>query len=369
MCFFDDINKKIKVTGCSDLPINDNGICSSDYSFPYNVTEMVNSAARSSIMFAAEGPSVSMFCDDGNHDRYAPTKHNLICQRRSVLDVILKHADFASRNDQNNFSNNQIADTAPLIIYKKQNLTRYVFVVENNKDMLQRESWSYLRLAMRFWANYVVPDNTELGLVLSTANPGKSFKIVSVKNGNVDRFGSTNRDNFYSALPYTPSDSTQPGCLHCALKIAMDMLTDRTSTHGPANNVVVVIAPGMTLTDQIKNIADDLKRNNIRAATINYPDIVRPNTLRYLAEETNGVDYTIFEKKLNVDTTMLTTYFELHNILYNLVQKFYSGRQADLPMEVSSNFSLLNFPLSKFFFFNYCRFIVEKSPTKPVDLL
>lgn len=335
VCFYDDASKKAKVTGCSDLPIQDNGICySSDYSTIYNVTEMVDPNARSSITFAAEAPSVSMFCDDGNHDRLAPTKHNLICHRRSVLDVVLKHPDFASKHSQNNFNSNQITDTTPTVTYKKQNLTRYVFVVENNKDMLQRESWTYLRLAIRHWAAYIVPDNAELGLVLATANPTKTLKIVPAKNGVTDRYGTTNRDKFYSALPYTPSESMQPGCLHCSLKVAMDMLTERTRSHGAASNVIVVIAPGMTITDQIKSIAEDLKKNQIRVATINYPDIVRPSTLRYLAEETNGVDYTIFENKLNVESTLLTTYFELHNVLYNIVQRFYSGSQADLPMEI-----------------------------------
>lgn len=333
-CFFDDVAKKPKVTGCSDVEIHDNGICSADYNFRYNASEMVDPEARSSIMFAAESPKVTMFCDDGNHDRFAPTKHNLMCQRRSVLDVIMKHQDFTAGIDQHSYNNNQIADTTPLIVYKKQLLTRYVFVVENSKDMLQRESWSYLRLAMRFWAKYVVPDNTELGMVLSTANPTKPFKILSVTNG-ANKLGTTShRDNFYSALPYTPSETTHPGCLHCSLKVAMDMLLDRTRTHGPASNVIVVIAPGMTLTDQIRNIAEDLKKNRIRVATINYPNIVRPNTLRFLAEETNGVDYTVFEKKSNVEMTLLTTYFELHNVLQDVVKTFYSGSQADLPMEI-----------------------------------
>ncbi|XP_066158992.1 calcium-activated chloride channel regulator 4-like [Euwallacea fornicatus] len=335
VCFYDDMSKKLKVTGCSEMEIRDTGVCSPDFSSSYNVTEMVDPDARTSIMFSAESEKVSMFCDDFNHDRYAPTKHNLICQRRSVLDVVQKHPDFMGKNDPQGLSNNQIADTTPLIVYKKQNLTRYVFVVENSKDMLQRESWSYLRLAMRFWAKYVVPDNTELGMVLSTANPTKPFKILSVKTGS-NKFGTTSshRDNFYSALPYTPSETTQPGCLHCSLKVAMDMLLDRTRSHGPANNVIVVIAPGMTLTDQIRNIADDLRRNKVRVATINYPDMVRTNTLRYLAEETNGADYTVFEKKSNVDMTLLTTYFELHNVLQDIVKTFYSGSQADLPMEI-----------------------------------
>ncbi|KAJ8927304.1 hypothetical protein NQ314_020254, partial [Rhamnusium bicolor] len=335
MCYFDDQTKQAKVTGCSDLPIRDNGICSADPNAVYNTTKMVDEKARSSIMFAAEAPSVSMFCDEGNHDRLAPTKHNLICQRRSVLDVIINHKDFLSGNTQNAQNTNQITDTTPRIIYKRQNLTRYVFVIENTKDMMQRESWSYLRLAMRQWARYILPDSTEIGMVLSDAvQPTRALNIVPVRGNSNDRFGSSNRDEFYSALPYTPSESMQPGCLYCSLNEATKMLNDRTRTHGPASNVIVVIAPGMTLDDHLKNTLKDLKKSKIKVATVNYPDIVRPSTLNLLAEETNGADYTVFEQKLNVDTTLLSTYFELHNVLYDIVTKFYSGNQADLPMEI-----------------------------------
>ncbi|KAJ8982853.1 hypothetical protein NQ317_002260 [Molorchus minor] len=332
MCFYDDQNKQAKVTGCSDLPIQDNGICSADPNAVYNTTKMVDEKARSSIMFAAEAPSVSMFCDEGNHDRLAPTKHNLMCQRRSVLDVIINHKDFATTNLQNIMTSNQITDTTPMIVYKKQNLTRYVFVIENTKDMMQRESWSYLRLAMRQWALYALPDNTEIGMI--PVESTRALNIVPVRSNLNDRFGNNNRDKFYSALPYTPSESMQPGCLQCSLKEAIKMLNDRTRTHGAALNVIVVIAPGMNNSGQLGATVKDLKRSKIRVATINYPDIVRPNTLRLLAEETNGADYTVFEQKLNVDTTLLSTYFELHNVLYDIITKFYSGSQSDLPIEI-----------------------------------
>lgn len=181
-------------------------------------------------MFAAEAPSVSMFCDEGNHDRLAPTKHNLMCARRSVLDVIINHKDFKpSGNNNNNLNGNQIIDTTPRIIYKKQNLTRYVFVIENTKDMMQRESWSYLRLAMRYWARDVLPENTEIGMVLSDSNQTlRALNIVPARFNYYDRFRNNNREKFYSALPYTPSESMQSGCLHCSLKEAMNMLNDRT---------------------------------------------------------------------------------------------------------------------------------------------
>lgn len=326
MCYHDDQTKQAKVTGCSDLPINDYGLCSGDPEATYNTSKMVDPKARSSIMFAAEAPSVSMFCDEGNHDRFAPTKHNSVCERKSVLEVIMNHPDFKAKDVFNNINSNQITDTTPRILYKRQNITRYVFVIENTKDMQQRESWIYLKTAMRQWAPYVLPENSEIGLVLTDPQPTRLLNVSSVKR--------SLRDRFHSAIPYTPSDSNQPACLSCSIKEAMIMLNERTRLHGPASNVIVLIAPGMSKEDHMPNVIRDVKKSQIRIATINYPDIMRPQTLRSLAEATGGVDYAVFEKKLNVDTTLLTTYFDLHSVLCNVVKTFYSGSEYDLPVEI-----------------------------------
>jgi hypothetical protein len=63
----------------------------------YNISELVHPDASSSIMFTAEAPQLNRFCDASTHNRYAPTKHNLICNRRSTSEVILQHADFVNR--------------------------------------------------------------------------------------------------------------------------------------------------------------------------------------------------------------------------------------------------------------------------------
>jgi len=47
------------------------------------------------------------FCDDSNHQREAPTKHNVLCEERSVWDVIQQHVvDFASAPQPHNNNNN-----------------------------------------------------------------------------------------------------------------------------------------------------------------------------------------------------------------------------------------------------------------------
>lgn len=295
---------------------------------------MVNSNARSSIMFAAQAPSVSMFCENGNHDRFAPTKHNLICQQRSTIDVILSHPDFAFNQVDSEVQKSQIVDTTPKITYKKQMLTRYVLVIENTKDMLQRESWSFLRFAIRKWAVHDLPENTEVGVVLTNESGSqKILNIVSLKGANDNRVQNRG-DVVASIIPYTPGESTQSPCLHCAIKTAVDMLNDRRTIQGPANSVVLVIASGSDTTNQTFGVINEAKKNKIRIATVNYPNIIRQDSLDFLATETGGVSYTVFEQKLNVGTSLLSTYFQLSNVLYSIVQRFYSGNPTDLPIEI-----------------------------------
>lgn len=324
---------------------------------------MVSSKARTSILFAAEAPTVSMFCDEGNHNRLAPTKHNLICQQRSTLDVILNHPDFASNHLDNNQNSGQITDTTPKIVYKIKRLTRYVVIIENTKDMLQRESWSYLRNAIRKWAVYDLPENTEVGIVLmNDTGSQKILNIVSLKPTS-DRV--LPRDLVSSSIPYTPGDSNQPACLHCALRDARDMLLERTRAKGPANDVILVIAPGTVVNQQVKNAVKEIGKSKIKIATINYPGVMRTNMLDVLASDTNGVSFTVFEEKKNVESTLLTTYFRLCNALNNIVHKFYSGSPLDLPIEVSILLIVHKAFLTICFVF---RFIEERLKTTAVLL-
>lgn len=285
-------------------------------------------------MFAAQAPTVSMFCEGGNHDRFAPTKHNLICQHRSTIDVILSHPDFAFNQVDSEVQKSEIVDTTPRITYKKQTLTRYVLVVENTKDMLQRESWSYLRFAIRKWAVHDLPGNTEVGVVLTNETGSqKILNLLPLKTSTNDTH-QNRRDLIASSIPYTPGESAQSPCLHCAIKTAVDMLNARTTIQGPANNVIIVIATGIDTTNQTHTVIKESKKHKIRIATINYPNILRQDSLDFLAKETDGAPFTVFEQKLNVDTSLLSTYFQLSNVLYNIVQRFYSGNAAELPIEI-----------------------------------
>ncbi|GLG98032.1 Uncharacterized protein GBIM_04671 [Gryllus bimaculatus] len=293
-----------QVTGCSDLRIDDQGLCANPGALR-NVSALVQPDARSSVLFAAESTRVTRFCDEHTHNRFAPTKHNLLIGEASLA-----------------------ANTTPSVQYKRRSHTRYVLVIEETMGMLVRESWSYLRFAVRKWAVYDLPSSSEVGLVLSNeTSPNRLHQLSPL-------ISPAARDLVAANIPYTPVDSHAPACLHCGIREALDMLKERTTTHGPASSVIVVIAPGM---DHVKEVNALLPRAisfGVKIATINYPHIQRPSSLDSLAHATGGVAYTVMEERYNMAISFVSTYFKLANVMFSIATRFYEGRPNGMPVEI-----------------------------------
>lgn len=92
---FHGVNDKPQVTGCSDKPIEN--VCSTgELIGSYNTSRLAHPEATKSILFSA-AERVTKFCDEKTHDAFAPTKQNLICNRKSAMEVILNHQDFNNK--------------------------------------------------------------------------------------------------------------------------------------------------------------------------------------------------------------------------------------------------------------------------------
>ena len=113
------------------------------------------------------------------------------------------------------------------------------------------------------------------------------------------------------------------------------MLKVRSTNYGLASSVILLIAPGMNMNTRMYQLSKEMQQLNIRVASVNYPVIARQQPLDELAKDTNGVAFTVFEEKHNVIESLLSTYFKLTNILYNVVETFYQGNRANIPLEVS----------------------------------
>jgi hypothetical protein len=277
-------------------------------------------------MYAAEAKQISLFCDDTTHNRYAPTKHNQMCNRRSTLDVISSHRDFKGVQNFRDDHYEHISTTVPKFQYKRREMTRYVVVVDETSDMTIRDSWTFLKTAIRKWVVYDLPKtSTEIGIVLTNGSDSDKIEpIAPLRETGTD-------DRIVSTIPFSAASS---GCLSCAIKRSIEMLKERTRLFGPANSVVLVIAPGMDKSTDPQLISSMAREALVKIVTINYPGIVGRQPLDELAYSTQGTPFTVYEKKYNGEKTYLTTYFELSNILMHIGHLYYEGNRADLPMEI-----------------------------------
>ncbi|XP_071455583.1 calcium-activated chloride channel regulator 2-like [Hetaerina americana] len=338
-----------KVTGCSDLPIGTAGPCEklTEYGhFFGNVSHLLHPNATSSIMFDPTAPQVTKFCNSSTHDRYAPTKHNLMCDRKSVMEVILQHQDFANNLEMDfNWDGGLPVETIPRFSYKREILTRYILVVEDTKHMLTRESWTFLRTAVRKFAFHDLPSegSVEVGLVGAAESGATRLQPIS------SLAGPGIRDALASCLPYNPGDSSShlspptssSACLHCGIKEALDMLEERSRAHGPAASVIIVVAAGMEDENSLpssRSLWTQVARSNtihVPIATINYPMIgFGRQPLDPLSAATGGLAFTISEKRLSFSTSHLSAYMALSGAFVAIRNEYQRGGTHALPIEI-----------------------------------
>jgi predicted nucleic-acid-binding Zn-ribbon protein len=108
------------------------------------------------------------------------------------------------------------ANTTPVFHYKRRLLTRYVLVIEDTRDMLIRESWTFLRSAIRKWVGHDLPANTEVGIVLSNDTTGHRLLPLSPLSTHA-------RSQVSGTIPFTPGDSHTEACLRCGIRQALDV--------------------------------------------------------------------------------------------------------------------------------------------------
>lgn len=223
---------------------------------------------------------------------------------------------------------NSFTNTTPSFKYTRRQLTRYVLVVENTKDMILRESWSFLRAAIRKWTVHDLPVNTEVGFVLSNETSAVKVRGLQLLNGPIAR------DWVASDVPFTPGDSRTPACMSCGVREALEMLDERRRTNGSASSVILVISPGIDKLHDLDDVVERSRRTQVRIATINYPGVLRSHSLDALSAATDGMSFTVNEQKHNLHTSLLSTYFDLTNSLYAITTRYHEGNPDSLPIEV-----------------------------------
>lgn len=272
---------------------------------------------------------------NSTHNRYFPSKHNFMCDRQDPIDIISRHEDFQQNEDGKKVENNQIL-IQPTFKYMKRNMTRYMVLIDDHIDISVRDSFQFLRDAMRKWIEKDLNSKeTEVGIWML----GNASKSDGVDRSLIKPLSTIeDREEIFSILPWYIEHRGQPKCvLNNAIEQSISLMKERSKSHGDANNIVLIIAPGMfkCTEDVTTGLIDTAKKANVKILTLNYPRI-GPNRIPMdiLSQGTGGESFTIIEQKQNEEQSLLTTFFELTNTLMHISRLFNNDETLIIPTEI-----------------------------------
>lgn len=183
-----------------------------DCTFTPNIEQREN--ITSSLLATPFIATVRTFCDDANHVPTAPTKHNLLCNKRSTWDVISKHPDIsttASGDFQGNISYSiQHSTTDP-------SSDRFVFLLDVTEKMGPKglfHRWEYLRDAVRQFIMTKAADGSQVA-VISFGSSVAPHDLVTLN--------ATNRKELSDLVKENPGPDAYKN-LSLAIRIAANVL-------------------------------------------------------------------------------------------------------------------------------------------------
>ena len=143
-----------------------------------------------------------------------PSKHGVLCQGRSVLQVIFSHPDFNSRSPR---SVMETMVTTPFFDVVRQPKPKYVILIETSNSM--SSIWKWVRKSLQAFVKYELPDNTEIGIVSFNSDSEVRHRMSYLARERVrTRLGDSIPENAYRL------SKTDDRCVVCGVREAMEKL-------------------------------------------------------------------------------------------------------------------------------------------------
>ncbi|KAK8721499.1 hypothetical protein OTU49_012749 [Cherax quadricarinatus] len=295
-----------------------------DLSCTFTVAQEDNPGLTSSFMAFPELPLVTDLCDEGTHDRDAPTRHNLLCSGKSVWEVLRASPDF--QNNRNIEGRLQESDVT--VKYVRARLPRIVLLVEDTSVMIVQKRWDFMRKAVRKLVTYDVPDGYSVGLVVFDSIAATKYPLTTLTDG-------ATREKVGSSLPRNPSqEGEHKRCIVCGLREALRLLRQ----DGPGGHIVMVTGGSGSLAEsEATEAMHMLSDSSVSLHAIIYPlteKYPRPNAgLETLATRSGGHNFIVPDEGIGADSK-LGMYYNLLDSLYHTLSAV-AGRSV-LPVKVHS---------------------------------
>lgn len=155
-------------------------------------------------------PKVTKWCDAiTSRNVMAPTKHNILCQGKSALEVIMSHDDFTHINVN---KAKAAPDLTPEISIVRDPLPHYVLVLEKSAQLDLNDQWKWINKAAQKFIRYDLPVNSNLGIFSFSEKTKMEQRPIQITGDDV-------RTNLADIIPekYHLSSSNQ-SCVSCAIE-------------------------------------------------------------------------------------------------------------------------------------------------------
>ncbi|XP_063885681.1 calcium-activated chloride channel regulator 1-like [Scylla paramamosain] len=230
--------------------------------------------ATSSLMSFTNIPHIEEFCKDhkagGHHDIYAPNRHNLMCNSRSVWDVMSDHADFYNVTKLPANYN-----VTPEVLVVQETAANFALVLDKSGSMGGQKITMLVNTAKR-WLLHDVADGSFVTII--------DFSIYASVRKTLTEVSSATRQSLADAV--TP-DLIGSTCIGCGLNAALQELK------GQNNKVILLITDGQENEKPfIDDVMGDVVESGSRVVTISYGKYAE-DTLEELAQNTGGKAYIV----------------------------------------------------------------------------
>ncbi|XP_069970673.1 calcium-activated chloride channel regulator 4 isoform X3 [Penaeus vannamei] len=197
-----DGNETLRHTYCTDGEVAGNFFeCDGDnlatcYFVP-NAEE--TTGVTSSLLATPFLSSVVNFCNSETHVADVPTKHNLLCEKRSTWEVIQSHPDITGTSSA--------PSTSPTFTVKQLKAqttgNKLVFLLDVTPPMGDGvDTWNYLRDSVKEFILVEATDGMQVGLVSFTNTATKVSDLVTLDTP-------SNRASLAGKVPNAPTEDTQ----------------------------------------------------------------------------------------------------------------------------------------------------------------
>ena len=196
-------------------------------------------------------------CDlQTDYDRDAPTKQNILCQRKSAIEIIRAHRDFArqlyNNNNNNNNSNNETDEEQPEFIepifnFVLSSTKRYVLVLDVSQSMNVDKRWEVTRNGLfRFLSH--LPEGSQIAIVTFGSRARINVEPTVVTDDK--------REGLFGRIPFQLLNDEE-GCIECGLQLGADLLLQNGERGSvPEGSLILVTAT--------KNVADKDSMEKVR---------------------------------------------------------------------------------------------------------